>query len=44
MFTAQKLVPMDIKIIGKPKIDAYVKIDYKGNKLKTKVLVQEKEG
>ena len=44
MFTAQKIVPMDIKLIGKPKIDAYVKIEHKGNKMKTKVLIQEKEG
>jgi len=44
MFTAQKIVPMDIEFLKKPKIDAYVKIDHKGNKLKTKVLVQEKEG
>ena len=35
---------MDIKLIGKPKIDAYVKIEHKGNKMKTKVLIQKKEG
>jgi hypothetical protein len=44
MFTAQKLVPMDSSLLGKPKIDAYVKIENKGNKMKTKVLVQEKGG
>lgn len=40
MFSAQKLVPMDTAFIGKPKIDAFVKIDHKGNKMKTKMLVQ----
>ena len=44
MFTAQKIVPMDMEFLKKQKIDAYVKIDHKRNKLKTKVLVQEKEG
>ena len=44
MFSAQKLVPMDKALLGKPKIDAYVRLDHKGQKLKTKVLVQEKEG
>lgn len=29
-YTAQKLVPMDKALIGKPKIDAYVKLDHKG--------------
>lgn len=35
---------MDTALIGKPKIDAYVKIDHKGNKLKTKVLIQQVDG
>ena len=35
---------MDKALLGKPKIDAYVRLDYKGQKLKTKMLVQEKEG
>ena len=43
-FTAQKLVPMDGGTFTKPKIDAYVKCDHKGQKLKTKVLVQPKDG
>ena len=44
MYTAQKLVPMDKALLGKPKIDAYVRCDHKGQKLKTKVLVQEVGG
>lgn len=38
-YTAQKLVPMDGGTFTKPKIDAYVKLDYKGQTKKTKVLV-----
>lgn len=30
---------MDKAFIGKPKIDAYMRLDYRGQKLKTKVLV-----
>ena len=29
-FTAQKLVPMDTALLGKPKIDAYTKLEHKG--------------
>lgn len=43
-FQAQKIVPMDTALIGKGSIDAYVRLDYKGTKLKTKVLEQEEGG
>jgi hypothetical protein len=36
-FTGQKIVPMDNSIMGKAKTDAYIRLDYKSTKLKTKV-------
>jgi hypothetical protein len=30
---------MDKALLGKPKIDAYIKLEHKGQKLKTKMLV-----
>lgn len=44
MFTAQKIVPLDKAFIGKPSIDAYVLLEHKGQKLKTKVMLQEEGG
>ena len=39
MFQAQKIVPLDLAIFGgKGNIDAYVRLDHKGTKMKTKVL------
>lgn len=35
---------MDASLLKKPKIDAYVSLQYKTKKLKTKVLVQEEGG
>ena len=35
---------MDKSFIGKAKIDAYVSLQYKTKKLKTKILVQEEGG
>lgn len=43
-FTGQKIVPMDKAIIGKPKTDAYIRLDYKSTKLKTKVMKIEEGG
>ncbi len=36
-FAGQKIVPMDTALIGKNKTDAYIKLEYKTSKLKTKV-------
>ena len=36
-FAAQKIVPMDVNLMGKNSTDAYVKMEYKTSKLKTKV-------
>lgn len=35
-FAAQKIVPLDRGIMSKPSIDAYVRLDYRTRKLKTK--------
>lgn len=43
-FCAQKIVPMDMALLKKAKIDAYVSVQWKTKKLKTKVLVQEEGG
>jgi len=43
-FAAQKIVPLDKGFIGKASIDAYVKLEYRNQKLKTKVLKQEEGG
>lgn len=43
-YAAQKLIPLDSAFIGKASIDAYVMLQYKGKKLKTKVLQQEEGG
>ena len=43
-FAAQKLVPLDKKLIGKASIDAYVKLEHRGQKLKTKTQTQEEGG
>jgi len=37
-------VPLDKKMIGKNSIDAYIRMDYKTSKLKTKILTQEEGG
>lgn len=42
--TGQKIVPMDKAILGKAKSDAYVRLDYKSTKLKTKVRKIEEYG
>lgn len=43
-FSGQKIVPMDKVLVGKPKTDAYVRLDYKTSRLKTKVMVIEEGG
>lgn len=43
-FGAQKIVPMDGGLIGDKKIDAYVRFDYRGRKLKTKVKILPEGG
>jgi len=35
---------MDKAIVGKPKTDAYVRLDYKTTRLKTKVMIIEEGG
>jgi len=43
-FKAEKIVPMDRNLGGVPDIDAYVRLDYKTVKLKSKVLSQPENG
>ena len=44
IFAGQHIVPLDKKMIGKNSIDAYIRMDYKTSKLKTKILTQEEGG
>ena len=43
-FQGQDLPEMDVGYIGKGSIDAYLKLDFKGKKYRTKVITQEKGG
>lgn len=43
-FTGQKIVPLDSSTFGKAKTDAYIKLEYKTSKLKSKVMVIEEGG
>ena len=43
-FCGQKIVPMDKVLVGKPKSDAYIRLDYKTSRLKTRVEKIEEGG
>lgn len=43
-FTAQKIVPLDKVLVGKNKTDAYVRLDYKTSRLKSKVMTIVEDG
>ena len=43
-FCAQKIVPMDAALYGKSSVDAYVSLQYKTKKLRTKAITQEEGG